>query len=119
MESKDTKDKQEKTQSFAKRDFLRKIEVEIQKEWADNKIFELDAPDEKAEKFLATFPYPYMNGRMHLGHSFTLTKAEFAAGYQRLKGKRVLFPFGFHCTGMPIKVIYQKKSNTFRPVPIN
>jgi leucyl-tRNA synthetase len=25
-------------------------------------------------------------------------------GYQRLKGKKTLFPFGFHCTGMPIKV---------------
>lgn len=43
-----------------------------------------------------------MNGRLHLGHAFTLTKSDFMAGYQRLLGKRVLFPFGFHCTGMPI-----------------
>lgn len=28
--------------------------------------------------------------------------------YQRLKGKRVLFPFGFHCTGMPIKACADK-----------
>lgn len=45
-----------------------------------------------------------MNGRLHLGHTFTVTKAEFAASYQRLKGKNSLFPFAFHCTGMPIKV---------------
>lgn len=31
-----------------------------------------------------------------------MSKAEFAVGYQRLKGKKALFPFGFHCTGMPI-----------------
>lgn len=28
--------------------------------------------------------------------------------YQRLKGKKVLFPFGFHCTGMPIKACADK-----------
>ena len=33
-----------------------------------------------------------------------LLQLEFAAAYQRLIGKRVLFPQGFHCTGMPIKV---------------
>ncbi len=54
---------------------------------------------------MGTFPYPYMNGRLHLGHFFTITKLEFATGYERMKGKRVLFPLGFHCTGMPIKVI--------------
>jgi len=24
---------------------------------------------------MATFPYPYMNGRLHLGHAYSLTKA--------------------------------------------
>lgn len=28
--------------------------------------------------------------------------------YQRLQGKKVLFPFGFHCTGMPIKACADK-----------
>jgi leucyl-tRNA synthetase len=51
---------------------------------------------------MATFPYPYMNGVLHLGHAFTLSKADFQCNYQRLKGKKVLFPFAYHCTGMPI-----------------
>jgi len=69
------------------------------------KIYELDAPEDKnVPKFMATFPYPYMNGRLHIGHSFTVSKAEFATAYYQLKGRRVLFPFGLHCTGMPIKV---------------
>eukprot|EP00939_MAST-03C_sp_MAST-3C-sp1_P003252 g3252.t1 len=58
---------------------------------------------ERKKKYFCTFPYPYMNGRIHLGHAFTITKAEFAARYHRLKGDKVLFPFAFHCTGMPIQ----------------
>lgn len=49
-----------------------------------------------------------MNGRLHLGHTFSLSKAEFCVRYQKLKGKNVLFPLGFHCTGMPIKACADK-----------
>ena len=49
-----------------------------------------------------------MNGRLHLGHAFSLTKAEFAACFKRLRGYNVLFPFGFHCTGMPIQAAANK-----------
>ncbi|XP_027036668.1 leucine--tRNA ligase, cytoplasmic-like isoform X1 [Pocillopora damicornis] len=99
--------------STAKVDYLKEIEKQVQKRWAENKTFEVDSlppgsPDAKKEKFFCTFPYPYMNGRLHLGHTFTLSKAEFAIGYQRLKGKRCLFPFGLHCTGMPIKACADK-----------
>ncbi|KAK4294869.1 hypothetical protein Pmani_032536 [Petrolisthes manimaculis] len=87
------------------------IEDEIQKQWEDEKVFEEDAPDGKGpkqEKVMVTFPYPYMNGRLHLGHTFTLIKCEFCVGYQRLRGKKCLFPFGLHCTGMPIKASADK-----------
>lgn len=49
-----------------------------------------------------------MNGVLHAGHSFTLSKVEFAIGYERLIGKNALFPLGFHCTGMPIKASADK-----------
>jgi len=40
-----------------------------------------------------------MNGRLHLGHGFSMTKCDFNARYKSLAGFNVLFPFGFHCTG--------------------
>eukprot|EP00316_Scyphosphaera_apsteinii_P022855 CAMPEP_0119322566 /NCGR_PEP_ID=MMETSP1333-20130426/58600_1 /TAXON_ID=418940 /ORGANISM="Scyphosphaera apsteinii, Strain RCC1455" /LENGTH=1184 /DNA_ID=CAMNT_0007329827 /DNA_START=45 /DNA_END=3599 /DNA_ORIENTATION=- len=49
-----------------------------------------------------------MNGRLHLGHAFSLTKSEFAIGFQRMQGKKALWPFGFHCTGMPIQAAAYK-----------
>lgn len=66
-----------------------------------------DTPDPD-NKFFGNFPYPYMNGLLHLGHAFSLSKLEFAAAYHRLCGKKVLFPQGFHCTGMPIKACADK-----------
>ena len=49
-----------------------------------------------------------MNGLLHLGHAFSLSKAEFATAYARLRGAKALFPFSFHCTGMPIKAAADK-----------
>lgn len=57
----------------------------------------------KHPKWFGTFPYAYMNGSLHLGHAFTISKIEFAAGFERMRGKNVLFPVGYHATGMPIK----------------
>uniref|UniRef100_A0A8C6QYE3 Leucine--tRNA ligase, cytoplasmic n=1 Tax=Nannospalax galili TaxID=1026970 RepID=A0A8C6QYE3_NANGA len=96
----------------AKVDFLKKIEKEIQQKWDAEKVFEVDTSHLEKQtsngKYFVTFPYPYMNGRLHLGHTFSLSKCEFAVGYQRLKGKHCLFPFGLHCTGMPIKACADK-----------
>lgn len=63
---------------------------------------------EKYPKFFGTMAYPYMNGTLHAGHSFTASKVEFMTGFARMEGKRALFPLGFHCTGMPIKACADK-----------
>jgi len=99
----------EEKQSTERRDFLIGLEKAAQSEWDRAKLFESD-PVEGAAKFFVTFPYPYSNGFFHLGHAFTISKAEFRAGYERLKGKNVLFPFAFHCTGMPIAAAAKKLS---------
>lgn len=93
--------------SFARRDHLRNIEIRTQAQWELNKEFDSHF-DAQKPKFFLNFPYPYMNGRLHLGHAFSLTKAEFTARFQRLQGKNVLFPFAFHCTGMPIQAAANK-----------
>ena len=100
--------------SFARRDLLLSIQADIQKRWADERIFEVNAPaegpplfyywlnpayssfqfflgvpilspssdllagcwagEECSGKFFGNFPYPYMNGLLHLGHAFSLSK---------------------------------------------
>ncbi|KAH7103714.1 leucyl-tRNA synthetase [Auriculariales sp. MPI-PUGE-AT-0066] len=103
-----------------KRDQLRELEKKYQAQWADEHIFEVDAPsragtqtaeqvrDDGNPKWTGNTPYAYMNGSLHVGHSFTVSKVEFAAGFQRMLGKRALFPVGYHCTGLPIKASADK-----------
>ncbi|CAG8679942.1 42317_t:CDS:10 [Gigaspora margarita] len=111
----------EEPKKTVKRDTLRAIEQKIQQLWENEHAFEINAPTieeepddsilhEKYPKHMGTFPYPYMNGRLHLGHLFTISKLEYGTGYERMKGKRALFPLGFHCTGMPIKACADKLS---------
>lgn len=69
--------------------------------WNEAKVFEADVEEGKP-KFLCTFPYPYVNGRPHVGHLFSAMRVETAARYERMKGKNVLFPQAWHCTGQPI-----------------
>ncbi|KAG5505304.1 hypothetical protein JIQ42_07511 [Leishmania sp. Namibia] len=97
--------------STARRDTLVAIEREKQADWAAKKLHEFDAPapgEARPAKYLTTFPFPYMNGKLHLGHGFSLTKAEFASRFQRMMGRRSLWPFGFHVTGTPIAACAQK-----------
>lgn len=78
-------------------EYLQQIENKIQAKWEETKIYEVDAPLEnkksKDEKFLATFPYPYMNGRLHLGHTFSLSKCEVPIYFYILTYFYVLFLF--------------------------
>ncbi|UNI19942.1 Leucine--tRNA ligase [Purpureocillium takamizusanense] len=112
-----------------KRDSLIAVEKKYQQQWAKEHIFEQDAPSteevplhsisaaelrEKQPKFFGCMPYPYMNGVLHAGHTFSASKVEFAAGVARMQGKRALFPMAFHCTGMPIKACADKLVNEIK-----
>lgn len=85
-----------------RRDALLSIEQRVQAQWAQSSVYDVDIHDDALpratdDKYFATFPYPYMNGALHLGHAFTLAKVDYQCQFQRLLGKKVLYPFGFHC----------------------
>ena len=95
--------------------FLKDIERSIQARWENDKVFEEDAPDAPQEKFMVTFPYPYMNGRLHLGHTFTLAKGEFAVRYDLY-----LFNYAYKMRCFPqhlrnyLRTVGEKKDSTKR-----
>ncbi|GKD61063.1 leucine--tRNA ligase, cytoplasmic, partial [Tanacetum coccineum] len=92
--------------SFIRRDQLLEMEHEVRRWRDESHVFECDAKDQPpktGEKFFGNFPVPYTNEFLHLG-----SKLDFAAYFHRIRGANVLLPFGFHCTGMPIKASADK-----------
>jgi leucyl-tRNA synthetase len=71
------------------------------KRWEEERIFEAD-PDPKRGKVFVTFPYPYMNGPLHLGHVFSGSRIDAYARFKRMQGYNVLFPWAWHWTGQPV-----------------
>lgn len=71
---------------------------------------------------LFTFPYPYTNGHLHLGHGFTSVFYDAMARYARLQGSHVVQSFSYHLTGMPIvaaadKLRHEYESDRDDPYP--
>ena len=71
------------------------------KVWNEKRIFESD-PMRGKKKIFATFPYPYMQGPLHIGHCFTATRVDVYARFKRMQGYNVLFPWAWHWTGESI-----------------
>lgn len=86
---------------------LKAIEEKWKAAWEKNRQYEADADPEKP-KFFLTFPYPYMNGYLHMGHFYSVMRTEAFARYKRLRGFNVLFPQGWHCTGSPIESVAKR-----------
>jgi leucyl-tRNA synthetase len=79
----------------------KQMEKKWQTRWEAAHIFEAD-PDPKRQKIMVTFPYPYMNGPLHVGHTFTASRVDAYARFKRMQGYNVLWPWGWHWTGQPL-----------------
>lgn len=78
---------------------FRTVEQKWRRKWDEARIFESES-DER-EKFFILFAYPGISGFLHVGHMRGFTYADIIARYKRMLGYNVLFPAGFHATGLP------------------
>ena len=107
-ESSELKETKVDGKSVWKSEEFKQIERQMQEQWKQRGTYARDADLTNTDKFMATFPYPYMNGFLHLGHGFTMSKYDFACRFYHSMGYDVLEPFSFHLTGMPIMVAADK-----------
>ncbi len=82
---------------MSKEDWER-FEKQLAEEWVKKGVFNSDPNINIPKKFI-TFPFPYMNGSLHLGHAYSAGRLDVLARYYRLKGYNVLYPWAWHWTG--------------------
>ncbi len=82
------------------------LEQKWQERWYGERIYE--ARREKGKKFFIHFAYPGISGYLHVGHMRGFTYADIIARYMRMNGYDVIFPAGFHATGLPAVSLAKK-----------
>ena len=75
------------------------VENKWQNKWFEKKIFE--SKKIKNKKFFIHFAYPGVSGYLHVGHMRGFTYCDIIARYKIMSGYDVLFPAGFHASGIP------------------
>ncbi|HEY9630107.1 MAG TPA: isoleucine--tRNA ligase [Coleofasciculaceae cyanobacterium] len=88
-----------------------KREPELQKFWADHKIYENLSEHNPGEPFTLHDGPPYANGALHIGHAMNKTLKDIINKYQLLQGRKVRYVPGWDCHGLPIelKVLQEMK----------
>ena len=76
------------------------IEARWQAQWQKAGIAKaVRRPGQK--KFFLIFAYPGVSGFLHVGHMRGYTYADVLTRFRRMQGYNVLFPAGFHASGLP------------------
>lgn len=83
-------------------------EPKWQKFWQDEGIYKFN-PSSNKETFSIDTPPPTVSGKIHIGHIFSYSQAEFVARYKRMTGYNVFYPFGFDDNGLPTERLVEKE----------
>lgn len=79
-------------------------EKKWQEFWSDNKIFKTPNKTD----FSIDTPPPTVSGNMHMGHACSYAHEDFIARFQRMKGKKIFYPFGTDDNGLPTEKLVEK-----------
>jgi len=94
----------------------KKIEERWQEEWFNKDIYKSNKTKDK--KFFIHFAYPGVSGYLHVGHMRGFTYCDVIARYKKMTGYNVLFPAGFHASGIPsigfAKKVERRDKNTIK-----
>jgi len=85
----------------------RETEPELARFWSESDIYTFDS-SASGPIFTIDTPPATVSGELHIGHCYSYTQTDVIARYQRMRGKRVLYPMGFDDNGLPTERFVEK-----------
>ncbi len=86
------------------------VEKKWLKFWEEKGVYKFDTKS-KEKIYSIDTPPPTVSGKMHIGHAFSYSQADFVARYHRMKGENVFYPFGTDDNGLPTERLVEKLKN--------
>lgn len=86
---------------------MHNVEKKWMKFWEEKQVNKFD-PDTNKEIYTIDTPPPTVSGKMHIGHAFSFSQADFIARYKKLKGFELFYPFGTDDNGLPTDKLVEK-----------
>lgn len=81
-----------------------------QEYWEKKGIYKFDEKSDK-EIYSIDTPPPTISGKIHMGHAFSYSQADFIVRFQRMNGKNIFYPFGFDDNGLATERLVEKEKN--------
>ena len=84
------------------------VEPQLEKFWQEARIYHFD-PQAEGPIYSIDTPPATVSGRLHLGHVYSYSHADFIARFMRMNGKQVFYPMGFDDNGLPTERLVEKR----------
>ena len=83
------------------------IEPQLQEKWKAEGIYHFD-PVGTEQVYSIDTPPPTVSGKLHLGHVYSYSHADFMARFFRMQGRNVFYPMGFDDNGLPTELLVER-----------
>ncbi len=84
------------------------VEPRLAEFWEREGVYRFERDSARAVYAIDT-PPPTVSGRLHIGHVYSYSQADFMARYFRMRGRNVYYPMGFDDNGLPTERLVEKR----------
>src|SRR3989338_6706437 len=96
--------------AITEKNWDRALEKPLYEKWQKSGAYKFK--DVRGKKIFAIdTPPPYVNTPVHIGQATTYVLMDFFARFNRMIGKKVLFPLGLDRNGLPIEMAVEQRFN--------